>query len=210
MKILSLCVGVVGTNCYIVYDEDTREGAVVDPGDNAASILKAVREENIAVKYILLTHAHFDHVLAAAAVKEATGAQLVLHEADVPYLSRDAMRDFAPYVKSYVEPAVDLVAHEGTAVSFGGMTATYLHTPGHTPGSCTIRIGDILLTGDTMFRHECGRCDLPGGDFGQMLDSLARLAGLPGDYQVLPGHEGVSTLEEERRANPYVRQALSR
>lgn len=210
MKILSLRVGVVGTNCYIVYDEATREGAVIDPGDNAESILKAVREQGIEVKYILLTHAHFDHVLAAAAVKEATGAQLVLHEADVPYLSRDAMRDFAPYVKHYEEPVVDVRAREGTEVTFGGLTATYLHTPGHTPGSCTLRIGGALFTGDTLFRHECGRCDLPGGDFNKMLDSLARLAGLPGDYPVLPGHEGASTLDEERRANPYIRQALAR
>ena len=82
--------------------------------------------------------------------------------------------------------------------------------PGHTPGSSVIRIGDCLFTGDTLFRHECGRCDLEGGDFGQMLRSLRRLHDLEGDYKVLPGHEGISSLSEERAANPYMAQAVGR
>lgn len=210
MKVLHLRVGAIGTNCYIVFDEATREGAVIDPGDQAESILKAVADENITVKYILLTHAHFDHLLAADAVQKATGAVIVLHEADLPFIKKETMTAFRPFIKNYAEPQVDQLAHEGTQVTFGGMTATYLHTPGHTPGSCTIRIGDCLFTGDTMFRHECGRCDLPGGDFGSMLDSLKRLSEIPGDLKVLPGHEEFSSLDEERRANPYVRQALAR
>lgn len=210
MKVLHLCVGAIGTNCYIVFDEKSKEGAVVDPGDNAQSILQAARDEGVAIRYILLTHAHFDHVLAADAVQKATGAQTVLHGDDLPHLKKEAVSAFDPYLTNYVEPQVDIIAREGTEVSFGGMTATYLHTPGHTPGSCTIRIGDCLFTGDTMFRHECGRCDFPGGNFNSMLDSLQRLSELPGDYHVLPGHEGVSTLEEERRKNPYVLQALAR
>lgn len=209
MKILQMQVGAIGTNCYIIYDENSREGAIIDPGDNAESILGAVEKENIAVKYIFLTHAHFDHVLAADAVQKATNAQLVLHENDRYLLKKETMNDFRPFIKNYTEPRVDIAAQEGTEVTFGGITATYLHTPGHTPGSCTIRMGDCLFTGDTMFRHECGRCDLPGGDFNQMLSSLKRLSELPGDFHVLPGHEASSTLEEERHANPYVRQALA-
>lgn len=210
MKILHLCVGVVRTNCYIVFDEATKEGAVIDPGDNAYAILSQIREEAITLKYILLTHAHFDHVLAVKAVKEATGAQLVLHEADAGMLKKETMSDFRPYITNYQEPIVDLYAKEGTQVTFGGMTATYLNTPGHTPGSSVIMIGDCLFTGDTLFRHECGRCDLPGGNFDQMLESLKRLHDLPGDFHVLPGHEDMSTLAEERSQNPYIRQALAR
>lgn len=210
MKVLHLRVGAIGTNCYIVFDENTREGVVIDPGDQAESILKAVADEKITVKYILLTHAHFDHLLAADAVQKATGATIVLHEADLPFIKKETMTAFRPFIKNYAEPRVDQVAQEGTQVAFGGLTATYLHTPGHTPGSCTIRIGDCLFTGDTMFRHECGRCDLPGGDFNSMLDSLQRLSEISGDLKVLPGHEEFSSLDEERRANPYVRQALAR
>ncbi len=90
------------------------------------------------------------------------------------------------------------------------MTATYMATPGHTPGSSVIRIGDCLFTGDTLFRHECGRCDLEGGDFSAMLRSLKRLHDLDGDYKVFPGHEGISTLNEERAYNPYMLQAMGK
>lgn len=210
MKVMQLCVGPVATNCYIVFDEATREGIVIDPGDQAKSILHAIQEENLNISYILLTHAHFDHILAVQAVKEATGAKLVLHQEDAWLLKEENMGQFRRIVKNYQEPTVDIWAQEGTQISFGGMTATYLHTPGHTPGSCVIEIGDCLFTGDTLFRHECGRCDLEGGDFDKMLDSLARLSRLEGDYHVLPGHDSTSTLEEERNSNPYIRQALAR
>ena len=198
MKLMQLTVGVVGTNCYIVYDEKTREAAVIDPGDNAKSILHAVSEEKLTVKYVLLTHAHFDHILAVHDVLEATGAQFVCPEADTWLLCRDNMGQFRS------------LAQEGTEITFGGMTAVYMSTPGHTPGSSVIRIGDCLFTGDTLFRHECGRCDLEGGDFSAMLRSLKRLSELEGDYKVFPGHEGISTLSEERAANPYMLQANGR
>ena len=117
------------------------------------------------------------------------------------------MGEFRPFARGFVETPVDIEAEEGTEVTFGGMTAHYMNTPGHTPGSSVIQVGDVLFTGDTLFRHECGRCDLEGGDFNEMLHSLKRLHDLPGDYKVLPGHEGLSTLAEERKYNPYMRQA---
>lgn len=210
MKLMQLCVGMVRTNCYIVYDEATREAAVIDPGDNAKSILHAVNEEQLNVKYVLLTHAHFDHILAAHEVLEATGAQYVVPEQDTWLLSRDNMGQFRGLARNYVQDTPDILANEGTEVTFGGMTATYMATPGHTPGSSVIRIGDCLFTGDTLFRHECGRCDLEGGDFSAMLRSLKRLHDLDGDYKVFPGHEGISTLNEERAYNPYMLQAMGK
>ena len=210
MKLLQLCVGMVRTNCDIVYDEATREAAVIDPGDNAKSILHAVNEEQLNVKYVLLTHAHFDHILAAHEVLEATGAQYVVPEKDIWLLSRDNMGQFRGLARNYVQDTPDILANEGTEVTFGGMTATYMATPGHTPGSSVIRIGDCLFTGDTLFRHECGRCDLEGGDFSAMLRSLKRLHDLDGDYKVFPGHEGISTLNEERAYNPYMLQAMGK
>ena len=210
MKLMQLTVGVVGTNCYIVYDEKTREAAVIDPGDNAKSILHAVSEEKLTVKYVLLTHAHFDHILAVHDVLEATGAQFVCPEADTGLLCRDNMGQFRSLARNYVQDTPDILAKEGTEITFGGMTAVYMSTPGHTPGSSVIRIGDCLFTGDTLFRHECGRCDLEGGDFSAMLRSLKRLSELEGDYKVFPGHEGISTLSEERAANPYMLQANGR
>ena len=134
----------------------------------------------------------------------------VVPEGDLWLLKRENMGQFRSLASAYVEDKPDLLANEGTQVTFGGMTATYMNTPGHTPGSSVIRIGDCLFTGDTLFRHECGRCDLEGGDFGQMLRSLRRLHDLEGDYKVLPGHEGISSLSEERAANPYMAQAVGR
>lgn len=208
MKILHLTVGMVQTNCYIIFDEATREGAVVDPGDNAQSILKAAESEKVALKYVLVTHGHFDHILAVHEVVEKTGAKLVCPKGDLWLLHQESMGEFRSFARNFVETPVDVQAEEGTEVSFGGMTAHYMNTPGHTPGSSVIRVGDVLFTGDTLFRHECGRCDLEGGDFKLMLKSLKRLHDLPGDYKVLPGHEGMSTLEEERQWNPYMLQAI--
>ena len=210
MKIMQLCVGVVGTNCYIVYDETTRAAAVIDPGDNAPSILHAVEQEKLDVKYVLLTHAHFDHILAAHEVLQATGAQYVVPEADLWLLDRNNMGQFRALARTYVQDTPDILASEGTEITFGGLTAVYMSTPGHTPGSSVIRIDDCLFTGDCLFRHECGRCDLEGGDFSAMLRSLRRLYELEGDYKVLPGHEGISTLNEERAANPYMLQAVGK
>ena len=210
MKLIQLHVGVVQTNCYVFYDENTMEGAVIDPGDNAAAILREIDRAGAKITYILLTHGHFDHILAVHEIAEKTGAKLVIHKEDKWLLSYDEMGEFRPYARHYVPTPVDILAEEGTMIQVGGLTAEYLHTPGHTPGSCCIKVEDVLFTGDTMFRHECGRCDLKGGDFSLMLQSLKRLHDLPGDYRVLPGHDSITTLSEERARNPYVRQALGK
>ncbi len=210
MNIMQFCVGIVGTNCYIVYDENTKEAAVIDPGDNAPSILKAVRDEKLSLKYILLTHAHFDHILAAHEIIKETEAKYVVPEADTWLLNRDNMGIFRSEARGYIEDVPDIKAREGTEISFGGITASYMSTPGHTPGSCVIKIGDTLFTGDTLFSGSCGRCDLEGGNYREMLSSLKRLYELEGDYKVLPGHESVSTLEHERKYNPYMQEAIKR
>lgn len=208
MKILTLTVGMVSTNCYIVFDEKTKDGAVIDPGDNAPAILQAIAAAGVTLRYVLLTHGHFDHILAVNEIVQKTGARLVAPKEDLWLLSRDAMGEFKPFVKNFTETPVDIKAVEGTEIVFGGLTAHYLSTPGHTPGSSVIRIKDVLFTGDTLFRHECGRCDLPGGDYGLMLKSLKRLHDLADDYKILPGHEAASTLADERRHNRYMLEAV--
>ena len=210
MKMSTLPLGALETNCYVVYDEASKACALVDPGAMPQTILDTLEKNELALQKIFLTHAHFDHILAVHDVLEATGAQFVCPEADTWLLSRDNMGQFRSLARSYVQDTPDILAGEGTAVTFGGLTATYMSTPGHTPGSSVIKIGDCLFTGDTLFRHECGRCDLEGGDFSAMLRSLKRLSELEGDYKVLPGHEGISTLDEERAANPYMLQARGR
>lgn len=215
MKVMQTRVGDIQTNCYLVYDEKSSAGAIIDPGDDAERLLKLIKDNGIDLQYILLTHAHFDHIMAVGAIKEATGAQVVVSPKDSYLYEYDAgLDEFGAYGRQlkrrYNFPGIDIEADEGTTITFGDITATYYSTPGHTPGSCTIKMGNCLFTGDTLFCRECGRCDLAGGDFDAMLTSLKKLHDMEGDYNVLPGHEQISTLEAERRSNPYMRQACSR
>ena len=214
MKIKQYCVGDVATNCYLVYDETSLEGAIIDPGDNADRLLQDIRDLHIDLKYILLTHGHFDHIMAVGAVKRATGAPVVINKKDEYLFDKEAaLSPFGAYgrqlSKRFDFPGADIWAEEGTSVTFGGMTATYLCTPGHTPGSCVIMLDhSVLFTGDTLFCGSCGRTDLPGGDWNEILRSLKKIYELPGDYRVLPGHESTTTLERERISNPFFQQAV--
>ncbi len=213
MKVLQMTVGMIGTNCYVAYDEKTGEGVVIDPGDSGDEILQQAQEAGVKILYVLLTHGHFDHILGVNEICEKTGAKLVVPEADSGMLRESAvaqsMRMFMVR-RPYVERQPDLLVQEGSEIQVGGIAFRYLHTPGHTPGSCVIQAENCLFTGDTLFRGSCGRCDLPGGDYKSMLDSMKKLYDLPGDYQVLPGHEGISTLDKERQFNPYMQQAAGR
>lgn len=209
MKIINLKVGPVHTNCYIVYDEKSKEAIVIDPGEKAGLILENIKENDLKLKYILLTHGHFDHIIACSAVQDATGAELAVHKKEVRALDAEQINKvYGRYIKGeYRAPKVDILAKEGTEIAFGDLKATYIHTPGHTKGSCVIKIADSLFTGDTLFAGECGRCDLEGGDFGEMLKSLKKLHDIEGDYKVYPGHEHFSTLAQERKSNRYMLQA---
>lgn len=214
MKVLQKTVGMIGTNCYIAFEEDTKEGVVIDPGDQGSDILKMVEENGVNVRYVLLTHGHFDHILAVSEVCEKTGAKLVIHSLDSGMLVKSAAnRSMGTFMvhKDYTEHLPDLLAEDGTEITVGNTIYRYIHTPGHTPGSCVIQAGNnLLFTGDTLFCGSCGRCDLSGGDFHAMLISLKKLYELPGDYQVFPGHERTSTLEKERQYNSYMQQAVGR
>lgn len=202
MNVNMLQVGPIGTNCYILEDEKTREAAVIDPGGDAPEILRAL--EGAELRYILLTHGHYDHTGAAAELLEAfPKAALYIHRADF----QDVDPTLFP-LRTQV-PAVNFYG-EGDWISFGGdrIKLQVLQTPGHSEGSVTLRCGGLLFCGDTLFAGSCGRTDFPGGSVPKMLASLRRLGELEGDLRVLPGHMEPSTLEAERQYNPYLRQAL--
>lgn len=208
MKILHLTVGMVATNCYIFYDENTMDGAVIDAGENAKAILKVVADEKINLKYVLLTHGHFDHILAVNEVVKTTGAKLVCHKDDLWLLDKEAMGQFKQFATNFVKTPVDIEAEDGTELKIGSLTAKYISTPGHTPGSSVIVVDDVMFTGDTLFKGECGRCDLEGGDYPTILRSLKKLYDMQGDYKVLPGHDAFTTLQAEREHNRYMREAV--
>ena len=201
MNIRSMPVGPIGTNCYILEDDSSRLSAVIDPGGEAHRILSALNGTE--VRYILLTHGHYDHTGAAAALAAALPqAEVYIHEADY----RDVDPGLFPL---RTELAGVKFYGEGDHLPLGTLDIQVLHTPGHSEGSVTLKCGGALFCGDTLFAGSCGRTDFPGGDTAKMMASLRRLGQLEGDYQLLPGHMEPSTLDRERRGNPYLRQAMS-
>ncbi|MBE6935999.1 MAG: MBL fold metallo-hydrolase [Ruminococcaceae bacterium] len=212
MKILTFVVGMVQTNCYLAFDEESREGFLVDPGDNAPAILRAIREHGVKLRYILLTHSHFDHIMALAAVAAETGAEIAVHELEAGEIespSAQVLRSLGLRGTRIQATPVAIRLKDGDTLTCAGETLTILHTPGHTVGSICIDTGKVLFSGDTLFEDDCGRCDLPGGDYQVMLRSLRRLADLPGDRIVYPGHDVSTTLARERVANADMRRGMA-
>ena len=204
MNINVLPVGELATNCYILADEASKLCAVIDPGDEAGRILRRVRELGLQVKYILLTHGHYDHTTAVPELHAALPeAEIYIHQAD----SHGAGGRLFPLAAQVDEL---LLYDEGDTLPLGELTIEVMNTPGHSLGSVVLRVGDVLFTGDTLFADSCGRTDLRGGSPEQMLASLRRLGQLEGDFRVLPGHDVSSTLERERQTNYYMKMAMSR
>lgn len=200
MKVKMMQVGPIGTNCYLLEDESTRQAAVIDPGGDAPRLLAALK--GLDVRRILLTHGHYDHTGAAAELASALPqAEVYIHERDY----RDVDPGLFP-LRTQLS-AVNFYG-EGDRLPLGELTLEVLHTPGHSQGSVTLRCGDVLFCGDTLFAGSCGRTDFPGGDTAKILASLRRLGELEGNLQVLPGHMESSTLDRERQVNPYLRQAM--
>ena len=191
MNIQKLTLGLYQTNTYIL-SNDT-EAAVIDPGYEPDIILDALEGKNL--KAILLTHGHFDHVGAVKELVAETGCQVYIHAADLslpPMITAGQLY----YTHTYAEG--------DTVCPIEGAALHVLHTPGHTPGSVCLILGDQMFSGDTLFEGSCGRMDLPGGDQLQMHQSLNRLVSLQADYHIHPGHGGSTTLAAEKRYNPYM------
>lgn len=199
MLIKTLPLGHLETNCYIVTDETTLECAVVDPGEESNTVLDYLESNHLKLREIFLTHGHFDHTGAVEVLLEETGARLWLHEKEAADAPNEHYRYFAPEGARFYR--------EGDQIRVGGLTFTVMETPGHSPGSVTLRCGAALFTGDTLFRDSAGRTDLPGGDMETELASLRRLGALEGNYEVYPGHMDGTTLDRERSVNYYLRYA---
>ena len=195
LKIHTLPLGLYQTNCYIVHNEGSNRCIVIDPGYEANTILNRTALLGLEIEAILLTHGHFDHVGAVRQIAADTDCQVYLHEQE---LSLPAAMTDGPLYYS------DLYSTEGT-LTIAGLDIKVLHTPGHTPGSVCLLIGSVLFSGDTLFAGSMGRCDFPGSNIFDMRKSLRKLRDLPGDYQVLPGHAEDTTLDYERKTNPYLR-----
>ena len=203
MKVKMMQVGPIGTNCYILEDEETQKAAVIDPGDDGAAIADVLKEDKAQVEYILLTHGHYDHTTGVPDLKARfPEARVYIHRADANGAGSQLF-PLAGQIK-------DLCYYgEGDTLTLGSLTIQVMETPGHSPGSVTLKVGDVLFTGDTLFCGSCGRTDLAGGSYEEIMASLKRLGELEGDFHVCPGHDRTSTLERERRYNPFLREAMA-
>ncbi|MCM0081578.1 MBL fold metallo-hydrolase [Geomonas sp. Red32] len=207
MLIERIVVGPLGVNCFILGDRGSNEGVIVDPGADCDKILAAVGRFGLNIKYIVNTHAHFDHVGCNRDVKDKTGAELLVHENDLALLSR-ARSSAKGYGLDVVDsPAPDRYLTDGMTLEFGKRTIEVLHTPGHTQGGCCLylRNEQVVITGDTLFADSVGRTDLPGGSHEQLIASITeKLMPLPEQTVVWPGHGPSTTIGREKKSNPYL------
>ena len=199
-------VGPLGCNCYVVGDRATKQAIVIDPGGDADDLISALAEQELEVTAIVATHAHFDHVIAADAVRAHTGAPFYLHSDDRPVLDwlQESGRLFLG-MELGPPPEVDTSLEEGDVLRAGSVELGVLHTPGHSPGSVVLLNEDAMFSGDTLFAGSVGRTDLPGGDTQALVDAVKhKLFTLDRDLPVYPGHGPGTSLERERLTNPFV------
>lgn len=212
MEVITLPVGPLLTNCYLVVADD-KSTVIVDPGDDGLDIGAKIDQLGLAPWGIVLTHGHFDHIGAVNQLRDRYKIPVIGSPLDQE-LFEDIKRNRARYIHGDPEQyrvEVDPIG-DGEAIDFGGVSMTAIGTPGHTRGGMCYLCGDYLLTGDTLFQGTVGRCDLYGGDYGALLASLKKLAaaaevlGKGKDYRVLPGHGPATTLAQEIASNPYFNQ----
>jgi hydroxyacylglutathione hydrolase len=202
-----LPVGLLQCNCSILGDETSHEAIVVDPGDDISAIQAILQRHHLAVKYIVITHAHIDHIAGAQQLKRLTGAPILYNQNDLPLVKMmDVQASWLRMPTPEVTPP-DASLTAGQTLSISGISGLVLHTPGHTQGSSCLYLPDhkLLLAGDTLFAGSVGRTDLPGGDTRQLIRSIHdQLMGLPDDVTVVPGHGPNTTIGEERQNNPFL------
>ncbi|MBU6451262.1 MAG: MBL fold metallo-hydrolase [Cyanobacteria bacterium REEB67] len=207
LLIESFPVGPLGCNCSIVACTETKEAAVVDPGGDVDEIIERLAAHGLTAKYLLHTHAHFDHILGSRGMREKTGALICLNKED-QFLYDKLIMQASMFGFPAEDPLpVDKFLDDEEDMKIGTLKASVLHTPGHTPGSCCFSVADkesVLFSGDTLFNHSIGRTDLWGGSFEQIIDSIAkRLFTLDDSTRVIPGHGPDTAIWTEKKENPF-------
>jgi len=199
-----LPLGKFQTNCYIVADDLTKEAAVIDPSDEFETIKQFIEENELTLKYILLTHAHGDHILALPELREYCSAPVGVHDGDENMLNRADLNMSGYFTSNPIEAKSDFPLRDGDILALGDTQLEVIHTPGHSKGSVCILFEKELMSGDTLFARGIGRTDLYGGDYDTLIRSVInKLFTLPEDIQVHPGHGSSSTIINEKENNPF-------
>ncbi|MBE6632531.1 MAG: MBL fold metallo-hydrolase [Ruminococcaceae bacterium] len=205
MRIYKFPVGMNQTNCYFMVDEVSGKCAVVDPGDECAKLMQKLSDKKLSVECIILTHGHFDHIMALDEMRKLTGAKAYIHEADNELLT-DAAKSYLTWA-GITEgcKSADVLLKDGDEIKVGESTIKVMHTPGHTPGCICLISGSDMISGDTLFRGNIGRYDLYGGNYPTLMSSLQKIAEIEENFKVYPGHGASTTLEHEKETNFYLR-----
>ncbi len=202
-------VGPLQCNCSVIGDEKTHEAMVIDPGDQIEGILDILRQEKLALKQIVITHAHIDHIGGAMKLKAATGAPILMNQNDHALLKMLDMQAAWLGMQPPGDVQVDEAIGQGRVLKIGEISSSVIHTPGHTEGSICVYFPTEkkLIAGDTLFAGSIGRTDLPGGSMDKIMRSLhTQVLALPDETEVVPGHGPVTTIGEERETNPFLQK----
>lgn len=203
LSVKSIVLSVCSTNCYVLYDENTKEGFIIDPADAPEKIIEFVSKLGVSVKALLFTHGHFDHIGAANDLKKHYGVEVYAHEAEAE-LANDPMLNLSAYFHGVNSVQVDKLLRDGQDFEVAGFKIKVIHTPGHTVGSCCYIVSDDekdrMFSGDTVFYHSYGRTDLPTGSGGTIIRSiLDKVLVLDGSMEIFPGHGETTTIDEEKK-----------
>ena len=206
MKIEQYCVGQVATNCYFAINGETKEMLVIDPGDSAKMLADKINQEGLKPQAILLTHGHFDHVMAAEELAGIFGVKIYAHEKEQDTLENPG-KNVSLMVGGRDAYHADVYVKDGEVLELAGMKVKVLHTPGHTAGGCWYYLEEegALFSGDTLFCQSVGRTDFPGGSMSEIVRSIKeKLMALPDEVRVYPGHMDLTTIGKERAYNPFL------
>lgn len=206
MEIIRIPAGIYAANCYLVYDEDTKEGIVIDPGGDADDIINKIEELGLDIKYIVLTHGHGDHIAGVEDLKKYTNAKVAIHKDDAPMVRNGEKNLSSRMAMGTVEIEPDILLDEDYVIEFGKLSGKVIHTPGHTPGGISLKIEDSLFTGDTLFAGSIGRTDFEGSSYDSIINSIkTKLIVFPDETRVYPGHGPSTSIKMEKRNNPFLR-----
>ncbi|ODS30948.1 MAG: hydroxyacylglutathione hydrolase (glyoxalase II) [Candidatus Scalindua rubra] len=205
MIIRDVVVGPLEVNCYILGCEDTKEAAIIDPGDNAEGIIKVIKKEGLNPRFIINTHAHFDHVGGVKTIQDHFKIDFFLHEEDLFLIDSVDEQATAFGLNPIPKPDVNKFVNNGDEISLGNNVINVIHTPGHTPGGVCYYVDNNVFVGDTMFAGSIGRTDFPGSSYEMLIKSIKeKLFSLGESTVVYPGHGPSTTIENEKRHNPFL------